>query len=172
MSPLSSEKQVAEPPRPDGFLFETENNLFTHAAEVKAAQAVANRQLPYITKEDIASLVALFENAKTFGSLIQVPSKLADKQPLIQKRLDDVLAHGDLTHSAVRVLEPLFSQAQALARQHDAVVANPPYMGGKGMAPSLKQYARQHYARCTSDLYALFVEREWLYFAKKVHLLT
>ncbi len=31
MSPLPSEKQTIEPPRPDGFLFETENNLFTHA---------------------------------------------------------------------------------------------------------------------------------------------
>ncbi|HUP80282.1 MAG TPA: BREX-1 system adenine-specific DNA-methyltransferase PglX, partial [Pirellula sp.] len=49
MSPLPSEKHSVDPPRPDGFLFETENNLFTHATEVKAAQTIANRKLPDIT---------------------------------------------------------------------------------------------------------------------------
>jgi hypothetical protein len=159
MSPLPSEKQAVEPPRPDGFLFETENNLFTHASEVKAAQTIANRTLPDITKEDIASLVALFENAKTFGSLIQVPSKLAEKLPLIQKRLDDVLAHGDLTHSAARVLTPLLSQAFALHRKHDAIVANPPYMGSKFMKDPLKSFVSNQYKRFHHDLFSASIVR-------------
>lgn len=161
MSPLPSEKQAPEPPRPDGFLIETENNLFTHAAEVKAAQTLANRTLPDITKKDIASLVALFENAKTFGSLIQVPSKLTDKLPAIQKRLDDVLDHGDLTHSAARVLEPLLDQAMSLARQYDAVVANPPYMGARnGMNSTLKKLAStESYTDSKADLFAMFIDR-------------
>ncbi len=94
------------------------------------------------TKEDIVLLIALFENAKTFGSLIQVPPKLAEKLPLIQKRLDDVQALGDLTHSAARVLEPVLNQAKLLSQQYDAVVANPPYMGNKGMNEGLKSFAR------------------------------
>jgi tRNA1(Val) A37 N6-methylase TrmN6 len=32
-------------------------------------------------------------------------------------------------------LLPLVQQAQVLAMQFDAVVANPPYMGSKGMNP-------------------------------------
>jgi len=159
MSPLSSEKQVVEPPRPDGFLFETENNLFTHAAEVKAAQTVANRTLPDITKEEVSSLVALFENAKTFGSLIQVPTKLIEKLPAIQKRLDYVLANGDLTHSAVRVLEPLMQQVRSLARQYDAVVANPPYMGSGYFNAVLKPYLRNSYKEFLGDLYSCFLVR-------------
>ncbi len=57
-----------------------------------------------------------------------MPSKLAEKLPLIHKRLDDVLAHGDLTHSAARVLEPLRHQAALLSEKFYNVIANPPYM--------------------------------------------
>ena len=77
------------------------------------------------------SLLELFENAKTFGSLIQVPPKLAAKLPEIEQRLNDVLKHGDLTHTRCNVIKPLLQQARLLARQYDAVVANPPYMGSK-----------------------------------------
>lgn len=159
MSPLPSEKQVVELPRPDGFLFETESNLFTHAAEVKAAQTVANRKLLDITKEDIASLVALFENAKTFGSLIQVPPKLSEKLTVIQKRLDDVLAHGDLTHTAARVLAPLLGQTELLSGQYDAVVANPPYMGSKQMNVTLKKWCENEAPSASGDLFAMFILR-------------
>jgi hypothetical protein len=164
MSPLHSEKETAELPRADGFLFETENNLFTKNAEREVLTAHC---LPptAISLEDIAALIALFENAKTFGSLIQVPSKLAEKLPLIQKRLGDVLAHGDLTHGAARVLEPLLDQAVSLARQYDAVVANPPYMGSSFFASSLKDYINNAYSTGKSDLYACFVLRN-LDFAK------
>ena len=57
-----------------------------------------------VSQGDIASLLELFENAKTFGSLIQIPPKLAAKLPEIEKRLDDVLKYGDLTHASAHVL--------------------------------------------------------------------
>ena len=94
----------------------------------------------HVSQGDIASLLELFENAKTFGSLIQVPPKLAAKLPEIEQRLDDVLKHGDLTHASAHVIKPLLQQAQLLARQYDAVVANPPYMGSKYYAPTLKAF--------------------------------
>ena len=90
-------------------------------------------------------LLELFENAKTFGSLIQVPPKLAAKLPEIEQRLDDVLKHGDLTHASAAVIGPLLQQAQLLARQYDAVVANPPYMGSKYFSPSLKTFVNREY---------------------------
>jgi type II restriction/modification system DNA methylase subunit YeeA len=159
MSPLPSEKQTAEPPRPDGFLFETENNLFTHAAEVKAAQTTASSTLPDITKEDIAALIALFESAKTFGSLIQLPTNLSAKLTEIEKRLVEVLAHGDLTHSAARVIEPLLHQAVLIAGRYDAVVANPPYMGMSYFTPKLKQFISEKFEYGKSDLYSAFMLR-------------
>ena len=68
----------------------------------------------HVSQGDIASLLELFENAKTFGSLIQVPPKLAAKLPEIEKRLDDVLKHGDLTHASAQVIKPLLQQARLL----------------------------------------------------------
>ena len=162
ISPLSSEESASELPPPDGYLFETENNLFTHAAEVKAAQKIANVSSPDIAKEDIASLVALFENAKTFGSLIQVPTQLIAKLPEIQKWLNGVLQHGDLTHASAHVLKPLVKQAFFLSMKYDSVVANPPYMGGRAMNTTVKSLAEKQYANSKYDTYAMFIVRAGL----------
>ena len=113
----------------------------------------------HVSQGDIAALLELFENAKTFGSLIQVPPKLAVKLPEIEKRLDDVLEHGDLTHASAHVLKPLLQQAWLLAQQYDAVVANPPYMGSKYYAPTLKTFINKEYKEAKADLYACFMER-------------
>jgi hypothetical protein len=113
----------------------------------------------HVSQGDIASLLALFENGKTFGSLIQLPPKLAAKLPEIEKRLNDVLKFGDLTHATARVLKPLLEQARLLGRQYDAVVANPPYMGNRGMNPVLKGFATDQFPRSKSDLFAMFIER-------------
>ena len=110
----------------------------------------------------ICELHALFENAKTFGSLIQVPPKLAAKLPEIENRLDDVLTHGDLTHTSANVLKPLLQQTWLLARQYDAVVANPPYMGSKYYTPTLKEFVNKEYKEAKADLYSCFMERNKL----------
>src|SRR4051812_33221607 len=64
---------------PPGHLFETADNLFT-----RAASAVARS--PYISLTDVKEVVDLFEHAKTFGSLIQVPAGLAARLPQIEQK--------------------------------------------------------------------------------------
>ncbi len=113
----------------------------------------------HVSQTDIASLLELFENAKTFGSLIQVPPKLAAKLPEIEKRLDNVLKYGDLTHASAHVLKPLLEQARLLARQYDVVVANPPYMKSKYFPSALKAFASKSFALGNPDLYGCFIER-------------
>jgi type II restriction/modification system DNA methylase subunit YeeA len=49
-------------------------------------------------------------------------------------------------------------QAQVLSMQFDAVVANPPYMGGKGMNPTLKDFAKTKFEDSKADLFAMFIE--------------
>jgi type II restriction/modification system DNA methylase subunit YeeA len=114
-----------------------------------------------VSKGDIASLLELFENAKTLGSLIQIPPKLADTLPAIEMRLDDVLKCGDLTHAPAHDLKPLLRQARRLTAQHGIVLANPPYLGAKGMNPLLKDYVANAYPACKSDLFAIFVIRSF-----------
>ena len=135
--------------------------LFEEIEEEKAGlfsrKALAEKG--HVSQGDIASLLELFENAKTFGSLIQVPPKLAAKLPEIEKRLDDVLKYGDLTHASAHVLKPLLQQARLLARQYDAVVANPPYMGSKFYSPTLKTFVNREYKEAKADLYSCFMQR-------------
>jgi type II restriction/modification system DNA methylase subunit YeeA len=158
-SPLKEEKEdERESSAPDGHLFEIDDNLFTRA---EAAKAEASRTPTTVnfTQGDIAALLELFENAKTFGSLIQVPPKLAAKLPEIEKRLDDVLKLGNLTHASAHVLRPLLQQAKRLTTQYDAVVANPPYMGGKYYSPRLKEFVNREYQQAKADLYSCFIQR-------------
>jgi type II restriction/modification system DNA methylase subunit YeeA len=113
----------------------------------------------HVALGDLATLLELFENAKTFGSLIQVPPTLAVKLPEIEQRLNDVLTHGDLTHASAYGIKPLLQQARLLASQYDTVVANPPYMGGKYFAGKLKDFVADSYKDAKADLYACFIQR-------------
>jgi type II restriction/modification system DNA methylase subunit YeeA len=158
-SSLKGEKNdELESPAPNGHLFEPDDNLF---ARTKATKAAASRTQTTVnfSKADVASLLELFENAKTLGSLIQVPLKLAAKLPEMAKRLDNVLTFGDLTHASAHVLKPLLQQAQLLARKYDIVVANPPYMGGKYFEPALKRFMKTIYTGIHQDLFAAFIIR-------------
>lgn len=113
----------------------------------------------HVLQADITTLLELFENGKTFGSLIQIPPRLAAKLPEIENRLDDVLKYGDLTHASSRVLKPILHQARLLATHYDAVVANPPYMGSKFYSPVLKTFVNREYKGAKADLYSCFMQR-------------
>ncbi len=113
----------------------------------------------HVSQSDIAFLLELFQNVKTFGSLIQVPAKLTAKLPEIEKRLDDVLKRGDLTHASAHVLKPLLHQARLLTKQYDAVVANPPYMGNKYMNNAVKTFTLRMFSDSQADLFAVFIDR-------------
>jgi type II restriction/modification system DNA methylase subunit YeeA len=111
-----------------------------------------------LANQDLVELADLFEHATTFGSLIQVPPGLADKLPAL-KQLAASQSEDLFTAESLRRLGPLVRQAEVLARQYDAVVANPPYMGSKGMNPLTKEFAKTHFPDAKSDLFACFIER-------------
>ena len=114
-----------------------------------------------IPESDIAELVALFEHAKTFGSLIQIPKNMVSKLPGIEERLQKVEGSGDLSWMGLKRLVPLIQQATMLSQKYDAVVANPPYMGGKAMSAEFKAFAKEMYPSSKSDAFALFMERSF-----------
>ncbi len=60
---------------------------------------------------------------------------------------------------AASILLPFVEQAIILATKYDVAVANPPYMGSKGMNAALKDFAKVHYPNSKSDLFAIFMER-------------
>jgi type II restriction/modification system DNA methylase subunit YeeA len=110
---------------------------------------------------DLTELKRLFEHATTFGSLIQVPEGLAEKLPAL-RQLSDVTSHDMFVSDALKRLAPLVQQADLLAAQYDAVVANPPYMGNRAMPRQLSVYVNTQYPSTKADLYAAFLERAML----------
>ena len=64
---------------PSEYLFE---EIEDEKARLFSKKAMAEKG--HVSQADIATLLELFENAKTFGSLIQVPPKLAAKLPEIE----------------------------------------------------------------------------------------
>ncbi|MDM1782900.1 MULTISPECIES: BREX-1 system adenine-specific DNA-methyltransferase PglX [Acinetobacter] len=113
-----------------------------------------------VAQADLKELLDLFEHASTFGSLIQIPAAFAKKLPDLEIKLTTASESGDIfSQQSAQELLPLVQQAKLLAKQYDAVIANPPYMGGKGMNTALKDFAKKKFPDSKSDLFAMFIER-------------
>jgi len=108
---------------------------------------------------DLFKLLYQFVEAKNFGSLIQPcldERVMADIRSHIEvKDLGDQLFLRETHLKVLRVLE----QAMALTQRYHVVVANPPYMGNRGMSGRLKIFAVDKYPLSKLDLYAMFIER-------------
>ncbi|MCK7628732.1 BREX-1 system adenine-specific DNA-methyltransferase PglX [Shewanella sp. JNE10-2] len=100
-----------------------------------------------------------FIDAKTLGSLIAVPADKAEAIAELLTTLKGLSERGDaMQKPAARALLPLLLQASVLAKRYDAVIANPPYMGSKGMNADLKEFAKKQFPDSKSDLFAMFME--------------
>ncbi|MDF4351143.1 BREX-1 system adenine-specific DNA-methyltransferase PglX [Vibrio parahaemolyticus] len=108
--------------------------------------------------KDLRATLKEFEEADNFGSLIQPTLKNpADVLAMLDsKDVSGQLFLADTHRSVLRALK----QADFLSQKYQVVVANPPYMGSKGMNPSLSKWAKAKYAASKSDLYAMFIERD------------
>jgi hypothetical protein len=114
----------------------------------------------------IGGLINLFKDAKTFGSLIKVPEDIRKALPALGQLLEQTtselpMERGIREHLASE-LRPLIHQANMLGRLYDCVVANPPYMGGKGFYEGLKEYCGLHYKEGKQNLYGAFLVRSIL----------
>jgi len=107
---------------------------------------------------DLAEVKRLFENASVFGSLIQVPVSLAEKLSAL-RGLCEVASQDLFVNYALGRLGVLVRQGELLAGQYDVVVANPPYMGSKGMNGIVKKFLQENYKDFKSDLFSAFVVR-------------
>lgn len=105
-------------------------------------------------------LLHLFVQADAFGSLLRVPDSLRRALPDLRRCLENARDTGsELCRAQAEALEPLLRQAELLSRTYDCVVANPPYMGGKGQNAALKTFAKDQYPDSKADLFAMFIER-------------
>ncbi|MCF5096845.1 BREX-1 system adenine-specific DNA-methyltransferase PglX, partial [Pseudomonas gessardii] len=106
---------------------------------------------------DLRETLKQFEEADNFGSLIRPNiTSVRDMLPLLEAK--DMAGNLFLKGTHDKVLKVLH-QTDYLSPKYPVVVANPPYMGGKGMNARLGAWARENYPRSKSDLFAMFIER-------------
>lgn len=126
------------------------NNVDPHLVEFFAN---GNEEL----KSAINTILAEMTDAKEYGSLIKISVK--DFAPLYA-RFAEIENGSELNRDpALEILLPIVRCADLLSRQYDAVVTNPPYMGGKGMSNSLRQFVSEKFEPYKSDLFSCFVVR-------------
>ncbi len=105
----------------------------------------------------LENTLSQFEEADNFGSLIG--PEVTDVDGMLQiLESKNVSGHLFLSLTHQKVLQAL-RQADYLSPKYHVVIANPPYMGPKGMNGRLGAWAKENYPSSKSDLFSMFVER-------------
>ncbi|MCW5797310.1 MAG: BREX-1 system adenine-specific DNA-methyltransferase PglX [Nitrospira sp.] len=119
---------------------------------------IAALDLGDLFNEPMLRLLHQFQEATTFGSLIQ---PCLDEQNITFARqaieAKDLGGHLFLRETHAKVLSVL-EQAEMLCQRYHIVVANPPYMGVKQMDKGIKEFAKEFYSSGRADLFAMFIE--------------
>lgn len=136
--------------QPHIYTIRESNNVDPHLVEFFAN---GNEEL----ESAINTILAEMTDAKEYGSLIKISVK--DFAPLYV-RFAEIENGGELNRDpALEILLPIVRCAELLSRQYDAVVTNPPYMGGSGMDKTLSDFVKKNYPDSKADLFACFIER-------------
>lgn len=103
----------------------------------------------------LQGVVNQWEEADNFGSLIRpLVTDVSEVLELLRERqMGEDLFLAGVHHKVLKALR----QADYLSPKYHVVVANPPYMGSKGMNPSVKAFVGKHYKDSKSDLFAAFI---------------
>ena len=120
---------------------------------------------------NIDKVIENFEDTKEYGSILKlenIDKEILEKEfNLLKESLDNeqgtlIFNEDELNISIeedLELIESLIAQYGALTNKYEAVVTNPPYMGGKGFSTKLKAYTEKNYKDSKSDLFAVFIER-------------
>ena len=120
---------------------------------------------------NLSKIIEDFEDAKEYGSILKletIDKEILEKEfNLLKESLDNeqgtlIFNEDELDiniEEDLELIESLIVQHIALTNKYEAVVTNPPYMGGKGFSPKLKAYVEKNYKDSKSDLFAVFIER-------------
>lgn len=77
----------------------------------------------------------------------------------IREAIDLTSDGGLFGSSSKEKLRRALSTCETLARRHDCVVANPPYMGSSSFGPFMSKWVKKSYPDVKSDLCTCFIER-------------
>ena len=115
---------------------------------------------------DIEYLAETFHFAKTIGSLIKVKPMNLERINNTIKVLEQKVVYNvfniDLLNNGVPIIKKLAMQAKVLSDKYDIMITNPPYIGISSMESHVKDYALAFYPNSKTDMFAMFMETEFL----------
>lgn len=120
----------------DEYMGQTGRDLFTH---------------------ELRDTLQQFGEADNFGSLIR-PQLASAADALATLEAKDMRGNLFLAETHRKVLTVL-RMAKYLGPRYHVVVANPPYMGGKGMNGRLSAWLKENYEPVKTDLFSAFIVR-------------
>ena len=101
------------------------------------------------------TIISELHDAKEYGSILTVtPQDWSALYDRFAEIMEDINISRE---TALRELLPLVQTTQALAQKYDAVVTNPPYMGGRNMNDKLNSFVKENYSEYKSDFFSAFV---------------
>ena len=110
----------------------------------------------------MTGLLDAMKDAKEYGSILTIDNY---DWKLLRSFISNSDFEGQMTldfadaAQSVDTLERLIDIGEVLASKYDAVVTNPPYMGGNGMGNKLSEYCKKKFPISKSDLYSVFIEQ-------------
>lgn len=107
--------------------------------------------------EPLIETLKQFEQADNFGSLIRpILTNASYARGVLEGRnlAGNILLYG-VHAKVIKVLE----YCEYLSSRYHVVVANPPYMGARGMNKELKNFADSQFPSSKTDLFSMFIER-------------
>ena len=105
--------------------------------------------------EELAACFELMHNADSLGSIMKFD--ISDSTRLLVKQTTDYWCSQEIMPDAVRLQLPAFELILALTEKYDALVMNPPYMGGGNMNEVLSKYVKANYEEGKGDLFSTFM---------------
>ena len=107
-------------------------------------------------KEIAYYLIDNFKNAKEIGSLLKIEMMNYDG---LTKEIEsnDTIFKYELSR-----LLPIINAAKILSNKYNVLVTNPPYMGITSLPQSTKEYLTNNYPNSKSDLYSMFIDKQFV----------
>jgi len=98
-----------------------------------------------------------FKEANNFGSLIR--PAIQDVETIRNRIKEKDVGTNMFLRSTHKKVQQCLKYVDYLSQKYHVVIANPPYMGSKGMNPRLAQWLKENYPDVKSDLFAAFIVR-------------
>ncbi len=146
-----------------------------HVYSIQESNGINKEQLQYfgmgmdemernIAMLQIQGLLDTFNDAKEYGSILNLEEY---DWELLNQFVGNISLSGQLSFDAIGIedtqnqLRQLVEFGAVMVQKYDAVMTNPPYMGGRGITPQLSNFLKKNFNSSKSDLFAVFIAKAY-----------